>query len=71
MLVGKIARNSRHRIMVTIEDQKGAKVIDVRVYQIVNDGELTPTPEGISLMPENLNAVVELLKEAQRKLQAA
>ena len=71
MLVGKIARNSRHRIMVTIEDQKGGKVIDVRVYQIVNDGELTPTPEGISLMPENLSAVVELLKEAQKKLQAA
>ena len=70
MLVGKIARNSRHRIMVTIEDHKGAKAIDVRVYQIINDGELSPTPEGISLMPENLNAVVELLKEAQKKLMA-
>ena len=70
MLVGKIARNSRHRILVTIEDQKGTKAIDLRVYQIMNDGELTPTPEGISLMPENLSAVVELLKEAQKKLQA-
>ena len=70
VLVGKIARNSRHRILVTIEDQKGAKAIDLRVYQILNDGELTPTPEGISLMPENLSAVVELLKEAQKKLQA-
>ncbi len=68
MLVGKIARNSKHRIMVTIEDQKGAKVVDLRVYQIVNDGELSPTPEGISLLPENLNAIVELLKDAQRKL---
>jgi hypothetical protein len=54
--------------MVTIEDQKGAKVVDVRVYQIINDGELSPTPEGISLVPENLNAVVELLKDAQKKL---
>ncbi len=68
MLVGKIARNSKHRIMVTIEDQKGAKIVDLRVYQIMNDGELSPTPEGISLLPENLNAVVELLKDAQRKL---
>ena len=68
MLVGKIAKNSKHRIMVTIEDQKGAKVIDLRVYQIINDGELSPTPEGISLVPENLNAVVELLRDAQRKL---
>ncbi len=68
MLVGKIAKNSKHRIMVTIEDQKGAKLVDLRVYQIINDGELSPTPEGISLLPENLNAVVELLKDAQRKL---
>lgn len=68
MLVGKIAKNSKHRIMVTIEDQKGAKIIDLRVYQIVNDGELSPTPEGISLVPENLNAVVELLRDAQKKL---
>ena len=68
MLVGKIARNSKHRIMVTIEDQKGAKVVDLRVYQIINDGELSPTPEGISLVPENLNAVVELLRDAQKKL---
>jgi len=68
VLVGKIAKNSKHRIMVTIEDQKGAKIIDLRVYQIVNDGELSPTPEGISLVPENLNAVVELLRDAQKKL---
>jgi hypothetical protein len=68
VLVGKIARNSRHRILVTIDDHKGAKVIDLRVYQIVNDGELSPTPEGISLVPESLNAVVELLKDAQKKL---
>jgi transcriptional coactivator p15 (PC4) len=68
VLVGKIARNSKHRIMVTIEDQKGAKVVDLRVYQIINDGELSPTPEGISLVPENLNAVVELLRDAQKKL---
>jgi len=67
-LVGKIARNSKHRIMVTVEDQKGAKVVDLRVYQIINDGELSPTPEGILLQPENLNAVVELLKDAQKKL---
>ncbi|HVN24514.1 MAG TPA: transcriptional coactivator p15/PC4 family protein [Syntrophorhabdales bacterium] len=70
MLVGKIAKNSKHRIMVTVEDQKGAKVVDLRVYQIINDGELSPTPEGISLQPENLNAVVELLKDAQKKLMA-
>jgi len=69
-LVGKIAKNSKHRIMVTVEDQKGAKVVDLRVYQIINDGELSPTPEGISLQPENLNAVVELLKDAQKKLMA-
>ncbi len=46
MLVGKIARNSRHRILVTIDDHKGAKVVDLRVYQIINDGELSPDARG-------------------------
>lgn len=68
MLVGKIMTNSKRRLMVTIEDQKGGKVVDLRSYQVINDGELMPTAEGISLAPEKVDAIIDLLREAQRKI---
>ncbi|MBS1113898.1 MAG: hypothetical protein H6Q92_1661, partial [Nitrospirae bacterium] len=43
MLIGKLMKNSKERLMVTITEQKGIKCIDLRVYNIINDGELVPT----------------------------
>jgi hypothetical protein len=71
MLIGKIMTNSKRRLMVTVEDHKGVKVVDLRAYQIVNDGELMPTQEGISFTPEKVDAVIDLLREAQRKIAGA
>ncbi|MCX5818226.1 MAG: PC4/YdbC family ssDNA-binding protein [Proteobacteria bacterium] len=68
MLIGKIIKSSKQRLMVTIEDRKGLKIIDLRMYNIINDGELMPTPEGISLVPESIDSVVGFLREAQRKI---
>ena len=71
MLVGKIAKSSRERLMVTIAEHKGVKVIDLRVYNIINDGELSPTAEGLTFAPEKVDSVIELLKEAQKKIVAS
>lgn len=68
MLVGKVMTNSKQRLLVTVEDRKGAKVVDLRSYQILTDGELMPTAEGISFAPEKVDVVIDLLREAQRKI---
>jgi len=69
MLIGKITRNAKQRVLVTIEDRKGTKVVDVRAYQIINDeGELASTAEGIALAPEMIETLIGLLREAQKKL---
>lgn len=68
MLVGKVMTNSKQRLLVTVEDRKGAKVVDLRSYQILTDGELMPTAEGISLAPEKVDVVIDLLREAQKKI---
>lgn len=68
MLIGKITRNGKQRLLVTTEDHKGVKVIDLRAYQIINDGELSPTPEGIFLAPETIETLIGLLREAQKNL---
>ncbi len=58
MLIGKITTNSKRRVMVTIEDQKGVKVVDLRSYQVINDGELMPTSE---VFPLPLKRLMQLL----------
>ncbi|HBA55228.1 MAG TPA: hypothetical protein DCZ04_12460 [Syntrophorhabdus aromaticivorans] len=63
--------STKHRLMVTVEDHKGAKIVDLRSYQIINDGELVPTRDGISFSPEKVDAVIELLREAQKKIAGA
>jgi hypothetical protein len=68
VVIGRIVKSSKQRLMVTIEDRKGSKIIDLRTYNIINDGELMATPEGISLMPDNIDSVVGFLREAQKKL---
>ncbi len=68
MLIGKLTKNSKERLMVTITEHKGTKCIDLRVYNIINDGELVPTADGLILSPEKVDPLIELLKEAQKKI---
>ncbi|MGD0660930.1 MAG: PC4/YdbC family ssDNA-binding protein [Syntrophorhabdales bacterium] len=69
MLIGKINVRSRQKILVTIRDVKKIKMIDVRVHNTSEDGEMVATPAGISLLGEQVDQAIELLKEA--KLRAA
>ncbi len=68
MLIGKLTKNSKERLMVTITEHKGTKCIDLRVYNIINDGELVPTADGLILSPEKVDPLIDLLKEAQKKI---
>ena len=68
MLVGKLSMSTRERLMVTILDKpKGARSIDCRIYRILEDGELMPTTDGITLDPEKVESFVGLLREAAKK----
>jgi hypothetical protein len=67
VLIGKLSKSSRERLMVTVKEFKGSKIIDVRIYNIVNDGELIPTAEGLSFAPDKVESVIGLLREAQKK----
>ncbi len=67
MLVGKVNRNSKERLMVTIVDVKGSQLVNLGVYKIINDGELSPTGESVSFAPEKIDLIIDLLREAQRK----
>lgn len=66
-MIGKINRSPRERLMVTVEEIKGTRVINLGVYKIINDGELSPTGETIAIPPDKVGMVIDLLREAQRK----
>ena len=68
MLIGKIDIRPRQKILVTIRDVKNTKMIDVRVHTTGDDGEMVATPAGISLLEEQVDQAIELLKEAKLRL---
>ncbi len=70
MLIGKIDVRSRQKILVTIRDVKKIKMIDVRVHNTGDDGEMVATPAGISLLGEQVDQAIELLKEAKLRVAA-
>jgi hypothetical protein len=68
MLIGKIDARTRQKILVTIRDVKGTKMIDLRVHQTSEDGEMVATPAGVSLTPDQVEQAIELLKEAKKRV---
>jgi hypothetical protein len=68
MLIGKINAGKRQKILVTIREIKKIKMIDVRVYETSEDGEMVASPAGVSLSPDQVEQVIELLKEAKRRV---
>jgi hypothetical protein len=70
MLIGKIDMRSRQKILVTIRDVKNIKMIDVRVHNTDDDGEMIATPAGISLSEAQVDKAIELLTEAKLKVGA-
>jgi len=68
MLVGKLATGVRERLVVSLLDKfKGSRSIDCRVYKVLTDGELMATTDGVTLNPDQIESLVELLREATKK----
>ncbi len=68
MLVGKLATGVRERLVVEVLDKfKGTRSIDCRIYKVLTDGELMATTDGVTISPDQIGSLVELLREAMKK----
>ena len=68
MLVGKLATGVRERLVVSLLDKfKGSRSIDCRVYKVLTEGELMATTDCVTLNPDQIESLVELLREATKK----
>ncbi|MGA3175136.1 MAG: transcriptional coactivator p15/PC4 family protein [Syntrophorhabdales bacterium] len=66
MLIGKINDKNRQKLLVTIREVKGVKMMDFRLHHTADDGELIGTPAGVSLSLDQLEQAIELFQEAKR-----
>lgn len=68
MLIGKINDRNRQKLLVTIRNVKGIKMIDFRLHHTADDGELVGTPAGVSLTLDQAEQAIGLLQEAKKQI---
>jgi hypothetical protein len=70
--IGTLPKNSREAIAIMLRTYKGHQFCDVRVMVVDGaTGKTTPTGKGVAIKPDSLPALIELLKDAHMKAQAA
>ena len=69
MLITEIEKNQKERIRVTIEEYRGARFIDCRVYFEAENGEWRPTKKGIALNKDCIVEIIEALKKAEKEIE--
>ena len=48
-LIKKFARSDREEVLFTIEEYKGHKYLNLRVWALLSDGQWWPTKKGITI----------------------
>jgi predicted SpoU family rRNA methylase len=66
MLIAEIEKNAKEKIRVSIEEYKGHKFVDCRVYWKDKDENWKPSRKGIALNDETLDEVIKALKKASK-----
>jgi hypothetical protein len=67
MEVGEIPKGN-DKIIVALKEFKGKEYIDIRIHFENNDGDWIPTKKGITLAPDSLDEMIDILKTAKKKV---
>ena len=68
MLIGEIQKNATEKLKVLISEFKGFTFLDIRIYYEDDQGEYKPTRKGITLKKEDIEPLIKLLQEGDKKL---
>lgn len=68
MRIAEIEKNTKERIRVSIEEFRGSRFVDCRVYFENEDGAWIPTKKGIALNDESIGPVIKALQKAQKAI---
>lgn len=65
MIIGELTKNSTEKYLVQVRDYRGREFIDLRVYYMDDRGEWCPTKKGITITPDKVSSLVELIQMAE------
>jgi len=68
MLIDEVEKNKKEKICISVDEFKGFRFCDVRVYFINPGGEWRPTKKGITFNADNIDEIIDILKEASKEL---
>lgn len=64
-----IPRSATEQIQVSINEYKGKKYLDLRIYYTTDDGGTwLPTKKGVTISPDNLTILKDAVEEAMQEL---
>jgi hypothetical protein len=71
-IICQFKKNANETVMVKFTQFKGKRLLDIRAYYAADNGDLKPTPKGISisrdLIPELKDAIDKAAEEWEREL---
>ena len=71
-LLAAIPRTATEQIQIQINEYKGKKYLDLRVYYTTDDGaNWSPTKKGVTFAPEKLDELKQTIEEAQKEFETA
>lgn len=64
--IGEFRKNAVEKLQASIDDFKGKKVFDLRVYYETLEGEWKPTKKGITISINKINDIVDLINQSTK-----
>jgi len=68
MQIGEIGRTETEVVRVSVEEYKGRKYLDVRIYFENDEGEWKPTKKGVTIQPDKIDLFMDLIRQAKESL---
>ena len=68
MQIGEIGRTETEVVRVSVEEYKGRKYVDVRIYFENDEGEWKPTKKGVTIQPDKIDLFMDLMRQAKESL---
>jgi len=63
-IIHEFKKNANETVIVKLTEFKGKRLIDIRAYYAAKNGELRPTPKGVSLRRDLLPEMKEAIDKA-------
>jgi hypothetical protein len=67
MEVGEISKG-KDKIIIAVKEFKGKEYVDIRTHFENDEGDWIPTKKGITLSPDSLDDMIDLLHTAKQKV---